>query len=184
MARAGRALPGPPGDTRGLLAAARDAFLASRYASAGLDAICRQAGVTKGALFHHVDGKEGLAGEVLEERVRAAAEAYAEGPHRRARGAIGRAPGYVDHTIQLCRRAPLGCPIILAGSYPSGGLTPPLDGTYLARTRGTNCQVRAAAHRERRAWRGWLPRGDRGGVPWSAHRPPFLPSRGASRWLP
>jgi TetR/AcrR family transcriptional repressor of nem operon len=93
----------------GLLAAARDAFLAGGYAAAGLDPICRQAGVTKGALFHHFDGKEGLAGEVLEEWVRAGAEAYADGPHRRARGAIGRALGYVDHTIQLCRRAPLGC---------------------------------------------------------------------------
>jgi len=108
----------------GLLAAARDAFLAGGYAASGLDAICRRAGATKGALFHHFDGKEGLAREVLDEWVRAGAQAYADGPHRRARGAIERALGYVDHTIELCRRAPPGCLIgtlaqEVAASHPA-----------------------------------------------------------------
>lgn len=101
--------PADPEVRAGLLAAARDAFLARGYAASGLDAICREAGVTKGALFHHFEDKERLAREVLEEWVRAGAEGYAEGPHRRARGAVGRALGYVDHTAELARRAPPGC---------------------------------------------------------------------------
>jgi AcrR family transcriptional regulator len=43
-----------------LLAAARALFAAEGYAATSLDAVCERAGVTKGALYHHVAGKQQL----------------------------------------------------------------------------------------------------------------------------
>jgi AcrR family transcriptional regulator len=43
-----------------LLIAARDRFAADGYVATSLDAIATDAGVTKGALYHHFDGKEEL----------------------------------------------------------------------------------------------------------------------------
>ncbi|MFN3663484.1 MAG: TetR/AcrR family transcriptional regulator [Yoonia sp.] len=43
-----------------LVAAARRAFAAQGYAGSAMDAICADAGVTRGALYHHFGGKEGL----------------------------------------------------------------------------------------------------------------------------
>ncbi|WP_019956626.1 TetR/AcrR family transcriptional regulator [Yoonia vestfoldensis] len=46
--------------TAQLLAAARRAFATSGYAASAMDTICADAGVTRGALYHHFGGKEGL----------------------------------------------------------------------------------------------------------------------------
>ena len=46
--------------TAKLVAAARAAFRSDGYAAASMDAICAEAGVTRGALYHHFGGKEGL----------------------------------------------------------------------------------------------------------------------------
>ena len=46
--------------TTQLVAAARRAFAAQGYAGSAMDAICADAGVTRGALYHHFGGKEGL----------------------------------------------------------------------------------------------------------------------------
>lgn len=43
-----------------LLAAARRAFARDGYASASMDVLCAEAGLTRGALYHHFGGKEGL----------------------------------------------------------------------------------------------------------------------------
>ncbi|MBQ1203412.1 MAG: TetR/AcrR family transcriptional regulator [Loktanella sp.] len=43
-----------------LVTAARRAFAADGYAGSAMDAICADAGVTRGALYHHFGGKEGL----------------------------------------------------------------------------------------------------------------------------
>jgi AcrR family transcriptional regulator len=44
----------------GLIAAARAAFAKDGYAGASMDALCAEAGLTRGALYHHFGGKEGL----------------------------------------------------------------------------------------------------------------------------
>lgn len=46
--------------------AARDRFLECGYAATTVDHICKAAGVTKGAFFHHFDTKEAMAREVLD----------------------------------------------------------------------------------------------------------------------
>jgi AcrR family transcriptional regulator len=43
-----------------LVAAARRAFAREGYAAASMDALCAEAGLTRGALYHHFGGKEGL----------------------------------------------------------------------------------------------------------------------------
>jgi AcrR family transcriptional regulator len=46
---------------------ARDAFAADGYADTNLVDVCRAAGVTKGALYHHFDGKSAILRAVLEQ---------------------------------------------------------------------------------------------------------------------
>jgi AcrR family transcriptional regulator len=68
--------------TAALVEAARELFAADGYAATALDAVARKAGVTKGAVYHHFDGKRQVfeavfAGEV--ERVSGSlTAAYAE----------------------------------------------------------------------------------------------------------
>ena len=73
-----------------LLVAARDRFARDGYAATSLDAIASDAGVTKGALYHHFDGKEELFAAVHareHRRLGAVAEAAA-GEARDARSAV------------------------------------------------------------------------------------------------
>jgi AcrR family transcriptional regulator len=46
--------------TEKLIAAARAAFAREGYAAAAMDALTAEAGLTRGALYHHFGGKEGL----------------------------------------------------------------------------------------------------------------------------
>jgi AcrR family transcriptional regulator len=46
--------------TAKLIEVARRAFAEQGYAEASMDAICAEAGLTRGALYHHFGGKEGL----------------------------------------------------------------------------------------------------------------------------
>src|SRR2546430_14573729 len=115
--------PADPRIRSGLLAAARDLFLAQGFAATGIEEICAAAGVTKGALFHHFETKEALAIEVLGEWTRAGLQAYSNAAFLGAPSAVDRVLGYVDFTIELGRHAPLGCLIggfaqAISGSHP------------------------------------------------------------------
>jgi AcrR family transcriptional regulator len=50
-----------------LRAAARKAFAAQGFAETSMDALCAEAGLTRGALYHHFGGKEGLFEAILRE---------------------------------------------------------------------------------------------------------------------
>ena len=64
--------------TRGALVDAARALFAERgYAGVGTEEIVRRAGVTRGALYHHFDGKEDLLRAVLHDLARELAEASA-----------------------------------------------------------------------------------------------------------
>lgn len=52
---------------RSLITVARRLFAQHGYAQASTEEIVRQAGVTRGALYHHFDGKEGLFHAVLDD---------------------------------------------------------------------------------------------------------------------
>ncbi|MFC8723087.1 TetR/AcrR family transcriptional regulator [Kitasatospora sp. NPDC057198] len=64
--------------TADLLAAARRLFAADGYAATSLDTVCEQAGVSRGALYHHFRNKEALFLAVYEREQRALAAAIAE----------------------------------------------------------------------------------------------------------
>jgi len=53
--------------TRALLASARRSFAAQGYAATSMEALCAEVGLTRGALYHHFGGKEGLLEAVVRE---------------------------------------------------------------------------------------------------------------------
>ena len=81
--------------TRGaLIAAARPLFAERGYAGVGTEEIVRAAGVTRGALYHHFDGKRELFEAVYEQIEAELAERIAAGAlSADARGAAGRRCG-------------------------------------------------------------------------------------------
>ncbi|MEV6103810.1 TetR/AcrR family transcriptional regulator [Streptomyces sp. NPDC051940] len=68
--------------TNDLLGAARAHFARDGYAAASVDAICVQAGITKGALYHHFRGKQALFQAVYEAEQHRLREAIAAAHHR------------------------------------------------------------------------------------------------------
>jgi AcrR family transcriptional regulator len=64
--------------TAALLDAARELFAQDGYAATSLDAVVARAGVTKGALYHHYDGKRELFRAVLHREMERLAEGLAE----------------------------------------------------------------------------------------------------------
>ncbi|GAA2867134.1 TetR/AcrR family transcriptional regulator [Nonomuraea rubra] len=91
-----------------LVATSRRLFASRGYAGVGLAEIVREAGVTKGALYHHFDGKTALFRAVLEQvqqevaaRVVAAAEEAVETPwHRLQAGCAAFVKASADPEVQ------------------------------------------------------------------------------------
>ena len=55
------------GTMNSLMSAARRSFRLHGYAATSMDALCADAGLTRGALYHHFGGKEGLLEAVVRE---------------------------------------------------------------------------------------------------------------------
>lgn len=82
-----------------LLGAAITLIRAQGYAATSVDEICRAAGVTKGAFFHHFASKERLAVAAAEHFTEMAARWFAEAPFLALPDPADRVLGYVDFRL-------------------------------------------------------------------------------------
>lgn len=115
---------------RRLLDAAVHLIRAKGYEAATVDDLCREAGLTKGAFFHHFRGKEDLAVAAAAHFAQMADGLFAGAPYHAPADPRDRALGYVDF-----RRA------ILRGELPDFTC---LLGTMVQETYGTHPALREA----------------------------------------
>lgn len=85
------------GDARTrLLEAARDIIRARGFAATTVDDLCRFAGVTKGAFFHHFESKEALGVAAAAYWAETTAAFFAAAPYHRHADPLDRLIGYVE----------------------------------------------------------------------------------------
>jgi AcrR family transcriptional regulator len=103
----------PEGTREAILQAAFQEIYRSGFRSAGLDAILKGAGVTKGALYHHFGSKAGLGLAVLREVVKTLIFEHFLGPVEAASnpidGLIEMAQGTIAEVTP--QQVELGCPL-------------------------------------------------------------------------
>jgi TetR/AcrR family transcriptional repressor of nem operon len=84
------------GDARTrLLEAARDVIRAKGFAATSVDELCRAAGVTKGALFHHFESKEALGVAAAVHWAKTTTAFFDHAPYHRHADPLDRLLGYV-----------------------------------------------------------------------------------------
>lgn len=99
---ASRPPSGPRGDARAKLVAAAHLLVKRQgYAATSVDDICRTAGVTKGAFFHHFPTKEALAVAAAEGWTRRAEPMFSDPPHARIADPLDRLLGHIDFRASL-----------------------------------------------------------------------------------
>lgn len=79
-----------------LLEAARDTIRSQGYADTTVDDLCRAAGVTKGAFFHHFDSKQALGVAAAKFWSETTAAFFAAAPYHAPRDALARVLAYID----------------------------------------------------------------------------------------
>jgi TetR/AcrR family transcriptional repressor of nem operon len=85
------------GDARTrLLEAARDVIRAQGFAATSVDDLCREAGVTKGAFFHHFQSKEALAVAAAVHWAETTSAFFATAPYHDHADPLDRLLGYVE----------------------------------------------------------------------------------------
>lgn len=102
------AMPRPPardphrGDARTrLLDAARDLIRARGYAATTVDDLCRTAGVTKGAFFHHFESKEALGVAVAKQWTELTSALFAAAAYHAPKDPLERVLAYIEFRKQL-----------------------------------------------------------------------------------
>jgi len=78
-----------------LLEAARDLIRERGYAGTSIDDLCRAAGVTKGAFFHHFEGKEALGVAAAEFWAETTTAFFAAAPYHAATDPLDRVLAYI-----------------------------------------------------------------------------------------
>jgi TetR/AcrR family transcriptional repressor of nem operon len=126
-----------PETREALLSAARTLFLRQGYTATGIDEICAQSGLTKGALFHYFADKEALGMATLERWIDDGARAFSSGAYLHHPDPLARALGFVDFAIELSRMGPPGC----------------IAGIFTQELAPTNAKVREACSA---AFSGWV----------------------------
>jgi TetR/AcrR family transcriptional repressor of nem operon len=86
-----------------MLDAAVDVIRAKGYSATSVDDICRTAGVTKGAFFHHFESKEELAVAAARHFSSMAERLFSTVPYREVADPVDRLLGYVDFRKALLR---------------------------------------------------------------------------------
>jgi TetR/AcrR family transcriptional repressor of nem operon len=116
-----------------LLDAALHVIRAKGYSATTVDDLCREAGVTKGAFFHHFESKETLAVAAAGHFSEMADSIFAQAPYRALPDPVDRVIGYVNF-----RKA------ILQGELPAFTC---LVGTMVQETYETHPAIREACDR-------------------------------------
>jgi TetR/AcrR family transcriptional repressor of nem operon len=91
---------------RRLLDAALTLFRAHGYTATTVDALCAEAGVTKGAFFHHFASKEALGVAAAEHWGASTSELFAGAPYHQPGDPLQRLLAYVDFRRALLRGTP------------------------------------------------------------------------------
>lgn len=89
-----------------LLDAAIDTVRAQGYAATSVDELCRKAGVTKGAFFHHFESKDALAVAAANHWSAMTGAMFAAAPYHNHKDPLDRVLGYIDLRRELLRGAP------------------------------------------------------------------------------
>jgi TetR/AcrR family transcriptional repressor of nem operon len=84
-----------------LLDASFDCFRAKGYAATTVEDLCRAAGVTKGAFFHHFASKEALGVAAVEHWSTVTSAMFAEHPYHRHDDPLDRVLGYLELRKEL-----------------------------------------------------------------------------------
>lgn len=90
------------GDARiRLLEAARDVIRAQGFSATTVDALCREAGVTKGAFFHHFTSKEALGVAVADFWAETTSDFFRHAPYHLPEDPLARVLAYLDFRKEI-----------------------------------------------------------------------------------